>query len=105
MHTLEDDRQEVVQRHQEGVGPLAGEVRREGRILIGRRDEGQDEPVPPLSLALQLRGLPLEKLMRLLQAAFLETGANDRNARFVFSGSQPDAVIGFCFAGCPPEWC
>lgn len=54
MHTLEEDRQEVVQRHQEGVGPLAGEVRGEGRVLIRRRDERQDEPVPPLGLALQL---------------------------------------------------
>lgn len=73
MHALEEDRQEVVQRHQEGVGPLAGEVRREGRVLLGRGDERQDEPVPPLGLALQRRGLPQEELLRLLQVAFLET--------------------------------
>lgn len=52
MHTLEQDRQEVVQRHQEGVRPLAGEVRREGGVLFGGGDKRQDEPIPPLSLAL-----------------------------------------------------
>lgn len=75
MHTLEEDGQEVVQRHQEGVGPLAGKVRGEGRVLIGRRDERQDEPVPPLGLALQLRGLSLEELLGFLQVASLETKA------------------------------
>lgn len=78
MHTLEEDRQEVVQRHQEGVGPLAGEVWGEGRVLIGRRDERQDEPVPPLGLALQLRGLFLEELLCLLQVASLETGKKEK---------------------------
>lgn len=77
MHALEQDRQEVVQRHQEGVGPLAGKVRPEGRVLLRGRDEGQDEPVAPLGLTLQLQRLLLEELLRLLQVSFLhrsETG-------------------------------
>lgn len=81
MHALEEDRQEVVQRHQEGVGPLAGEVRTEGRVLLGRGDERQDEPLPPLGLALQLRGLPQEELLRLLQVAFLETQPKKRERK------------------------
>lgn len=54
MHTLEEDRQEVVQWNQKGVGPLAGEVRQEGGILLRVGDKWQDEPFPPLDLTLQL---------------------------------------------------
>ena len=77
MKTLEQDGQEVVQRHQEGVGPLAGEVRREGGVLLGGGDKWQDEPIPPLGLTLQLQGLLLEKLLSPLQVSFLE-GREDR---------------------------
>lgn len=54
MHTLEEDGQEVMQRNQEGVGPLAGEVWREGGVLLRGGDERQDEPISPLGLTLQL---------------------------------------------------
>lgn len=74
MHALEEDRQEVVQRNQEGVGPLAGEVRREGWVLLRRGDKWQDEPITPLRLTLQLCRLPLEKLLSLLQVSSLEKG-------------------------------
>ena len=71
MHALEEDRQEVVQWNQEGVRPLAGEVRREGGVLLGCMDKRQDEPIAPLSLTLQLLRLLLEKLVSLLHVAFL----------------------------------
>lgn len=72
MHTLEEDRKEVVQRNQEGVSPLAGEVRREGRVLLRAGDERQDEPITPLGLTLQLQCLLLKKLLSPLQVSFLE---------------------------------
>lgn len=71
MHTLEEDRQEVVQWNQEGVGPLAGEVRREGRVLLGGMNKRQDEPITPVGLTLQLLRLLLEKLLSLLQVSSL----------------------------------
>lgn len=66
MHALEENAEEVVQRHQESVGPLAGEVRREDGILFRCGNERQSEPFPPLWLTLKLQRLPLEKLLRLL---------------------------------------
>lgn len=71
MHTLEEHRKEVVQGNQEGVGPLAGEIRSKSRILFGCGDKRQDEPVSPLGLTLQLDSLLLEKLLSLLQVSFL----------------------------------
>lgn len=104
MHTLEEDGQEVVQGNQEGVGPLAGEVRREGRVLLGGGYKRQNEPVSPLHLTLQLRRLLLEKLLGLLKVSFLgrrkdgvtvsagrfltvsKTGAPDFSARCYLDG-------------------
>lgn len=71
MHTVEKDREEVVQWNQEGVSPLAGEVWRESRALFRCGDKRQDEPIPPLSLTLQLQSLFLKKLLSLLQVSFL----------------------------------
>lgn len=76
MHTLEEDGEEVVQRNQEGVSPLPGEVRCESRVLIRIGNEWQDEPISPFSLTLQLQGLLLEKLLGLLQVLFLEKQTN-----------------------------
>lgn len=66
MHALEENAEEVVERDEKRVGPLAGEIRRESGILLRRWDEGQNEPIPPLHLPLQLRRLLLEKLLSLL---------------------------------------
>ncbi len=77
MHALEEDAQEVVQRHQERVGPLAGEIRREGGILLRYQDEGQSEPITPLRLSLQLQRLLLEELRRLLRTLHLRRETRD----------------------------
>ncbi len=88
MHTLEKNRQEVVQGNQKGVSPLAGEVRREGGILLGGGDKWQDEPITPLGLTLQLRCLPLEKLLSLLQVSFLRDERNNFKRLFLFINKQ-----------------
>lgn len=72
MHTLEENRQEVVQRNHEGVSPLSGEVRRKSRVLLRIGNKWQDEPISPFSLTLQLQCLLLEKLLGLLQITSLE---------------------------------
>lgn len=101
MHTLEEHRQEVVERDQEGVGPLAGEVRGEGGVLVGGGDERQDEPVAPLGLALQLHGLLLEELLRLLQVSFLEGEEEEEGLSVVQQQYRP-----FLFSTLHlPEWC
>lgn len=72
MHTLEEHTEEVMEGNQEGVGPLAGEILREGGVLLGGWDKRQDEPIPPLSHALLLQRLLLEELLGLLQVSSLE---------------------------------
>lgn len=80
MHALEQNAQEVVQRHQEGVGPLPREVRREGGVEFGGGDERQHEPITPLGLTLQLQSLLLEKLLRLLRVLLRRTETCDVNS-------------------------
>lgn len=66
MHALEKDTQEVVQGNNEGVSPLSGEVGSEGRVGVRGRQEGQDEPILPFSLVLELRSLLCKELLCLV---------------------------------------
>lgn len=66
MHALEEDTQEVVQGNNEGVSPLSGEVGSEGRVGVRGRQEGQDEPILPFSLVLELRSLLCKELLCLV---------------------------------------
>lgn len=66
MHALKQHAQEVVQRHDEGVGPLSREVRGEGGVGVWGRQEGQDKPILPLGLVLELCGLLYKELLGLV---------------------------------------
>lgn len=124
MHTLEEDRQEVVQWNQEGVGPLPGEVWWKSRVLLRRGNKWQDEPITPISLTLQLQCLLLEKLLCLLQVTFLEKQNNTIRISKGCSVSGPHILLmrlpGLCWrhsictswfsacwlwsCKCPPAW-
>lgn len=73
MHALEKHTEKVVKRDKKCVGPLAWEVRGEDWILLWGGNEGEDEPLAPLCLALQLWGLFLEELLSSLQVLCLKT--------------------------------
>ena len=72
MHALEQCGQEVVQGHQEGVSPLAGEVQCEGGVLLRGQDEGQSKPITPLRRPLKLRPHALKELLGLVLVPLLE---------------------------------
>ena len=71
MHALKQDTQEVVQGHNEGVGPLARKVGGEGGVGVWGWQEGQDKPILPLSLVLELRGLLCKELLSLVTSVCL----------------------------------
>lgn len=66
MHALKEDAQEVVQRNNECVGPLSRKVGSKGGVGVWGRQEGQDKPILPLSLVLELRGLLCKELLCLV---------------------------------------
>lgn len=63
MHALKQDAQEVVQGHNEGISPLSREVGSKGGVGVWGWQEGQDKPILPLSLVLELRGLLCKELL------------------------------------------
>lgn len=66
MHALKQDTQEVVQGHDEGVGPLSRKVGSKGGVGVWGWQEGQDKPILPLGLVLELRGLLCKELLSLV---------------------------------------
>lgn len=66
MHALKEDAQEVVQRNNESVSPLSRKVGSKGRVGVWGRQEGQDKPILPLSLVLELRSLLCKELLCLV---------------------------------------
>lgn len=72
MHALEKHRQEVVERDQEGVRPLACKVWRKDRVLLGCGDKRQNKPLTPLALPLQLGHLLQEELLGPLYVPLLK---------------------------------
>lgn len=71
MHAPKQDAQEVVQGHNEGVGPLSRKVGGKGGVGVWGRQEGQDKPILPLSLVLELRGLLCKELLGLVVSVCL----------------------------------
>lgn len=67
-----------MQRHDERICPLAREIGGEGGVGVWSREEGQDKPILPLRLVLELRGLLEEKLLRLVIAAILKYSKKNR---------------------------
>lgn len=63
MHAPKQDAQEVVQGHNEGVGPLSRKVGGEGGVGVWGWQEGQDKPILPLGLVLELCGLLCKELL------------------------------------------
>lgn len=63
MHALKQDAQEVVQGHNEGIGPLSREVGSKGGVGVWGWQEGQDKPILPLGLVLELCGLLCKELL------------------------------------------
>lgn len=61
-----------MQRHDKRICPLAREIGGEGGVGVWGVEEGQDKPILPLHLVLELRGLLEEKLLRLVIAAALK---------------------------------
>lgn len=66
MHALKQDTQEVVQGHNEGVSPLSRKVSGKGGVGVWGWQEGQDKPILPLGLVLELRGLLCKELLGLV---------------------------------------
>lgn len=77
MHALKQDAQEVVQGHNEGVCPLTREVGSKGGVGVWRWQEGQDKPILPLSLVLELRGLLCKELLSLVISVCLPRHRGD----------------------------
>lgn len=71
MHALKQDAQEVVQGHDEGIGPLARKVGSKDGVGVWGWQEGQDEPILPLGLVLELRGLLCKELLSLVTSVCL----------------------------------
>lgn len=78
MHALKQDAQEVVQRHNKCICPLAREIGGKGGVGVWGREEGQDKPILPLHLVLELGRLLEEKLLRLVIAASLKHSKNNK---------------------------
>lgn len=66
MHALKQDAQEVVQGHNEGVGPLSRKVGSKGGVGVRRWQEGQDKPILPLSLVLEFCSLLRKEFLSLV---------------------------------------
>lgn len=66
MHALKEDAQEVVQRNDESVSPLSRKVGSKGRVGVWGWQEGQDKPILPFSLVLELRSLLCKELLSLV---------------------------------------
>lgn len=71
MHALKEDAQEIVQRNNESVGPLSRKVGSEGRVGVWGWQEGQDKPILPFSLVLELRSLLRKELLSLVVSVCL----------------------------------
>lgn len=71
MHALKENTQEVVQRNDERVGPLSRKVGSEGRVGVWGRQEGQDKPILPFSLVLELRSLLCKEFLCLVVSVCL----------------------------------
>lgn len=106
MHTLEQDAQEVVQRYNEGVGPLPREVDSKGGVGVRGGQEGQDKPILPFSLVLELRGLLCKELLCFVISVCLSRhgrqggrGDGDRSpqVRFFRSTQQRESL---CIPAC-----
>lgn len=69
-----------MQRHNKRICPLAREIGGEGGVGVWGREEGQDKPILPLRLVLELGGLLEEKLLCLVIAAGLKHSKNNNRA-------------------------
>lgn len=67
-----------MQRHNKCVCPLAREIGGKGGVGFWGREEGQDKPILPLCLVLELGGLLEEKLLCLVIAASLKDSEKSR---------------------------
>lgn len=97
MHALKQHTQEVVQRHNKRICPLAWEIGGEGGVGVWGREEGQDKPILPLRLVLELRGLLEEKLLRLVIAAGLKHSKKNRAHASINATAWVLGIFALCY--------
>lgn len=86
-----------MQRHDKRICPLAREVGGEGGVGVWGRKEGQDKPILPLHLVLELGGLLEEKLLRLVIAASLKHSKKNRAHASIHATTWVLRIFALCY--------
>lgn len=86
-----------MQRHDERICPLAREIGSKGGVGVWSREEGQDKPILPLCLVLELGGLLEEKLLGLVIAAILKHSKKNRAHTSINATRLGLGTFAFCY--------
>lgn len=86
-----------MQRHDECICPLAREIGSKGGVGVWSREEGQDKPIFPLRLVLELGGLLEEKLLCLVIAAILKHSKKNRAHSSINATRLGLGTFAFCY--------